>query len=206
MLNHQFRQMNSVQMRDNLVLVGERHYDSRSEGLIQSVVLSLDEVGAVALEKNQPELYYKSETAMDFAETYATECDIPRYYIDKPHDWLFEQVEPELDGDEIIDDGNKFSVLPENNGEVDLQSICDARSRIKRKHGEKAFDALFTEREVHMAERLNWIRENTDGYVVAAVGVFHIYALLDFMELVNDTSEPRTYSQCLKDNLIYSDN
>lgn len=186
MLNRQFRRMNSVQIKDNVILVGERHYDSRSVGLVQSVLLSLDELEAIAVEKNSPSLFWSSETAMDYAEDFAADSNISRYYIDKSSDWIYEKIGNVANADEVISDGNTFSKEPEINGDVALEAICDVRQRIRYRYGEDTFNALYTEREIFMAEHLTSIKDEVDGYVVAVVGVFHIFALLDFMDIVED--------------------
>lgn len=210
MLNRQFRQMRSVQVKDNIVLVGERHYDPNSTALIQSVLGSVDDLGGVALEKNKPSLLKSCDTGMDHAEKYAFDSHIKRHYIDKSTEWLYDQLGSEEEAESVISNANFFSVLPDNNGNVNIKAICDSRRRIYEEHGRDAYNAVFRDREIHMAKNLNRIRKGTDGYVVAVVGVFHIFALLDFMDITEEDEslyenlEEKTCDQTIPSSLSIS--
>lgn len=191
MLNHQFRDMNSVQLVENIILVGEKHKDARSEALLQSVLGSVEGVDAVAVERHRASSPRSSRTPMDTAEDYARDCDLPRYYIDKSYDWLQSQIS-DYQTTDVISDGNIFSVDVKETGNVDIKSICDSRSRIFHKYGEDTFDALFTDREKHMARQLNWLKNEFDGYVLTTIGVFHIFAVVEFMDLL-DSEKPEVF-------------
>jgi pheromone shutdown protein TraB len=169
-----FKDLNAFnRVDDNLIIIGEAHGYLESKDLIERVINNFD-IDCLALEMhNSVSLRLcSSDDGMKFAYNYAKKNSLPVYFVDKSDVWL--EKETGIDHNKLALFVNKPQCSVMDNGDISMEVISRARSRVREEFNDEVYEALFTKREELMSRRISNIREENSGLVLCVVGLFHV--------------------------------
>lgn len=178
-----FDEYNTVQTvaNEDIILVGEEHHNHRSKELMDRV---LDEVGpnTIAVEASPGERPVGG--GMGLASNYASKESIPAIAIDSPNKREKFRSCSNNSG-RLLTVANQFSHPIQENGDVDIRAINNARRTIRDEFGQQAYNEMYTNREIIMTKVLKSCLRDFESPIVAGVGTFHILALRDMFSEID---------------------
>lgn len=168
-----------------VILVGEDHRSRRCGRLAKRVIDQVDPQ-TLAVER-APFVSPKpaGRVAMGEATQYAKENGLPLLHIDS-RDKRRKFDEAVDNRGEFLKVANHFEDPVTREGEVTINSIISSRSKIRHQFGQEAYEALYIEREIDMARHLIHAVERFEPPIVAAVGAFHVKALEEMLEVLDE--------------------
>lgn len=178
----------------DIVLVGEEHRNSNSEDLSKRVA---DEIQpqTYAIEQGSKSTGFRIGTpgpnsgAMGHFSRRAKRENKPLLCIDENRSDYRSMIPDEVSWHKLLSVGNEFSHEIEEDGDMNWRSIIDARENVRSEFGPETYEAFYIFREKGMVARLNRALREYETPIVVAIGTFHILALRDFYQLVDEEKE-----------------
>lgn len=167
----------------SIVLVGEEHQNSICAELARDV---LEEVEPETLAVEMPPTWPAHGAGMGAMSRYAERHGKPLVNIDEPRGRM---KNLDCSYPKLTHVANTFKAPISSEGDVPLESINWARREVRDRFGQEAYNEMYTVRERAMTERLNTLKETYGTPIVAGVGTFHILALRDMLDTIDDTRE-----------------
>lgn len=196
-MSSDFKDLNAFKrVDDDLIIIGEAHGYPESKDLIERVINNFD-IDCLALEiHNSVSLRLcSSDDGMKFAYNYAKKNSLPVYFVDKSDAWL--EKETGIDHNKLASFVNKPQCRVMDNGDISMEVISRARSRVREEFNDGVYEAIFTEREDLMCRKISKIREENSGLVLCVVGLFHIKEMVERLG-----SEDYIYDKSLEEDNI----
>lgn len=163
----------------DVILIGEQHEEpgaSRSNDLAWEVIGEYSPQ-TVAIEAYRP--LNRTGTAQGALYDYSREEGIPLVAIDENNQW----GDLECDRHDLHEVANTFSHPIQEDGDLDAGAIYDSRSNVLHEFGEEAFEMMYEDRELAMAQRIRGtlMRTSVETPLVVAMGAFHVPIVRDHL-------------------------